>query len=250
MEFPRLRPDEIEVKVKKVFNGGFVALLYKTARVDMAQLDAVVGPTRWKNSYREVKGNLYCEISIYDPELKEWISKEDCGIESREDDEGNQKKGEASDAFKRAGFRWGIGRELYTAPSILIKAETKEAGSKHVLTDPFADYVVSSIDYDDTGKIIGLSISCKGKTVFQIGGKAEPVPQVITQAQQEELRRLCTKADGTINMEDAAYLKKIYEGYGYKKAKDILQKDYDEILNRFAGRLPWDKAEIEGGEMK
>jgi hypothetical protein len=32
-------------------------------------------------------------------------------------------KGEASDAFKRACFKWGLGRELYTAPFIWVPAE-------------------------------------------------------------------------------------------------------------------------------
>ena len=32
-------------------------------------------------------------------------------------------KGEASDAFKRACFKWGIGVELYTAPFIWVSAD-------------------------------------------------------------------------------------------------------------------------------
>jgi hypothetical protein len=106
LKFPMLTADDIEVKVKKVTSKGAIALLYKTARVDMNILDKAVGPLNWKCSYHDVKGNLYCEISIYDPDKKEWVSKRDCGIESRDDGEGNQHKGEASDAFKRAGFKW------------------------------------------------------------------------------------------------------------------------------------------------
>ena len=35
----------------------------------------------------------------------------------------HKEKGEASDSFKRAGFKWGIGRELYTSPFIYISAD-------------------------------------------------------------------------------------------------------------------------------
>ena len=86
MEKPRLlSADEIEVKVKKVTEKGVVALLYKTARVDMDILDETYGPENWQDDYKEIKGNLYCGIGIN--EVWKW----DCGIESREDDEGNQK---------------------------------------------------------------------------------------------------------------------------------------------------------------
>ena len=47
-----------------------------------------------------------------------WIQKEDTGTESYTEAE----KGLASDSFKRAGFAFGIGRELYTAPNIFIFA--------------------------------------------------------------------------------------------------------------------------------
>ena len=44
------------------------------------------------------------------------------GIESNTEKE----KGQASDAFKRAGFNWGIGRELYTAPFIYVTLHNGE----------------------------------------------------------------------------------------------------------------------------
>ena len=100
--FPTLTKDQIECKVKQVTAKGAVVLLYKTARVDMDMLDSIVGPTNWQNTYRDIDGVLYCEISIKNPETGEWVSKEDCGIESRADGDGNEKKGEASDALSIA----------------------------------------------------------------------------------------------------------------------------------------------------
>lgn len=98
-EFPTLTADQIECKVKQVSAKGVVVLLYKTARVDMDMLDRYVGPTNWANSYRDIDGVLYCTLGIRDKDTGEWVFKEDCGIESRSDGEGNEKKGEASDAL-------------------------------------------------------------------------------------------------------------------------------------------------------
>lgn len=160
--FRFLTADEIEVKVKQVKENGLVCLLYKTARTDMDLLDETVGHDNWTNDYRDIKGNLYAGIGIRQPDGS-WCWKWDCGIESREDGEGNEKKGEASDAFKRAGFRWGIGRELYSSPFIWIgpdKAEIKpnNFGGKTTFKC-FDKFSVEKIAYDEnTGRIIGLAI--------------------------------------------------------------------------------------------
>ena len=119
-----LRPDEIEVRVGQVFEKGVSMLLYKNARTDMQILDETYGAMGWQCKYKEVKGNLFCAIGILSPEYDEWVWKEDCGTESNTEKE----KGEASDAFKRAGFRWGIGRELYTAPRIWLTVATVPNG--------------------------------------------------------------------------------------------------------------------------
>lgn len=119
-----LRADEIEVRVGQVFEKGVSMLLYKNARTDMQILDETYGAMGWQCRYKEVKGNLFCTIGILSPEYDEWVWKEDCGTESNTEKE----KGEASDAFKRAGFRWGIGRELYTAPFIWLPVATVPNG--------------------------------------------------------------------------------------------------------------------------
>ena len=164
LEFPTLEPEDIEVKVKQVGEKGTSVLLYKTARTDMDYLDKVVGIGNWQCDYKEVKGNLYCTIQIWDEEKKQWISKVDCGIESREDGDGNEKKGEASDAFKRAGFKVGIGRELYTAPFTYISSaklptkQDKNNPKRWLLEDPFTKFEVSDIGYDNKRKINKLVI--------------------------------------------------------------------------------------------
>ena len=154
--FRLLDASDIEVKVKQVKKTGAVLLLYKTARTDMDILDESVGAETWTNDYREIKGNLYCGIGIRDGDA--WTWKWDCGIESREDDEGNQKKGEASDAFKRAGFRWGIGRELYTSPFIWVPADKMNITEYNGKFKTFDTFRVEKIAYDDNRRISGLSI--------------------------------------------------------------------------------------------
>lgn len=134
MNFRPLQAGDIEVRVGGVYKSGVTFLLYKNARVDMAILDETVGEFNWQRDHKEVKGNLYCGIGIYDEKKSEWIWKWDCGVESYTEKE----KGEASDSFKRAGFNWGIGRELYTAPFIYLPCATdpKGNGQGYVLHDP------------------------------------------------------------------------------------------------------------------
>ena len=123
-KFRDLKADEIEVRVQSVKEKGLVLLLYKDARVDMNILDETVGSSNWQNKFYENKGILFCSLGIntnFDkPDQPDrWVWKDDAGVESNSDAE----KGNASDARKRAGFAWGIGRELYTAPFTWIPAE-------------------------------------------------------------------------------------------------------------------------------
>ena len=116
-KFRDLNANEIECRVGMVKANGLTLLLYKDARVDMTLLDETVGSANWQREHYDVKGNLYCRVGI---KLDgEWVWKSDCGTESNAEAE----KGESSDSFKRACVNWGIGRELYTAPFIWIKAE-------------------------------------------------------------------------------------------------------------------------------
>lgn len=175
-EIRLLKADEIEAKVNMVSAKGCQLLLYKTSRVDMAILDEVFGVMNWQSDYKVVKENLYCGIGVYNEVSKEWIWKWDCGIESREAD-GNEKKGEASDAFKRAGFKWGIGRELYTSPFIWLNIPTKkkDMGSGYELENKYARFNVKEIEYGENREITYLVIvDEKGNVVYQTGKQIAP----------------------------------------------------------------------------
>ena len=124
LQFRNLTKDEIEVRVQRVTGTGVQLLLYKDARVDMNILDETVGPENWQSRFYENKGILFCSVGVNtnykSPELPDrWVWKDDAGTESNQDAE----KGNASDARKRAGFAWSIGRELYTSPFLWVPGE-------------------------------------------------------------------------------------------------------------------------------
>lgn len=163
--FRLLRPDEIECRVQRVTPKGVVLLLYKTARTDADMLDEKVGFGRWANDFKVVDGTLYGGIGIEFDE-SEWIWKWDAGTESNTEAE----KGRASDAFKRAGFKWGIGRELYSAPFTFIPA-----GKCNIKDGKcYDDFKVAAIEYDKDERISRLVITLKGERVFEWGGELTP----------------------------------------------------------------------------
>lgn len=150
-----LTSDEIECKVASVTEKGCQLLLYKTARTDAKILDEVYGEMNWQCKYEEVKGNMYCTISVWDEKKQQWISKQDCGIESKF---GDKEKGEASDSFKRAGFKWGIGVELYNTPFIWIPTDKckslKQDNGKWTCRDKFYVEAIQIKDKEITGLAI------------------------------------------------------------------------------------------------
>ena len=173
----KLNASEIECRVAqcgKSKNGAWCSiLLYKDARVDMKILDEVYTPLGWQREHTLIGDRLYCTISIWDADKEVWIKKQDVGTESYTEKE----KGQASDAFKRAGFNVGIGRELYTAPKIFINlnpGEYKESGDKIY---PSISLDVKSIHYDGNGAISALVlVDSKGAVRYTYGTVGTSTP--------------------------------------------------------------------------
>lgn len=164
----KLNADEIECRVAQVTAKGCSLLLYKTARVDRQILDEEFGQMSWQNDFKVIDGKMYGGIGIYSNDLGEWIWKWDCGTESNTEAE----KGQASDCFKRAGFKWGIGVELYTAPFIFVQCETVKNGMKYELVNKYVKYKVQEICYSDKGEINKLVIvDDKGNMIYKLGSK-------------------------------------------------------------------------------
>jgi hypothetical protein len=113
--------EHIDFRIQSISKKGWATILaYKNARYDMNILDEVCGAENWQRDHKELKGNIYAGIGIFFN--NKWTWKWDAGAESYSDKE----KGEASDSFKRAGFNWGIGRELYDFPFILLELKSNE----------------------------------------------------------------------------------------------------------------------------
>ena len=163
-----LKPEEIEIRVQQITEKGAQLLLYKDSRCDKRILEETYGISGWKNRYEEIKGNLFCTISIWDDEKQQWVDKCDCGTESFSEKE----KGEASDAFKRAGFNVGIGRELYTRIFYFASVPTKKNDKgKYDLENKFEKFTVAEISTnEETEKIEKIKIAnSKGNIVFSYG---------------------------------------------------------------------------------
>lgn len=251
---PLLTSDDIEVKIKQCTKAGAVALLYKTARVDYRILDEVFGTFGWQIDYQEIKGNLYCTVSLWDKENKQWVKKTNCGIESREDGEGNEKKGEASDAAKRAGFVVGIGAELYSAPFIFLEVNTEQGkDGKYHLADQYAKYVVTDIQYNnDTRVITALTIANEktGTVVFTwkmptTGAKAKKMSKTVSAEKtdsapaKEEKQTNSQPADKNVSEEPKMAFKDLIRNIGLiaKKlsASPTGLKPYVDVVTKVTG---------------
>ncbi len=174
-----LKAEEIECRVGTINEKGLSLLLFKDARVDQKLLDETFSPMGWKRMHQEIGGNLYCTVSVWDTEKKQWIDKQDVGTMAKEEKE----KSQASDSFKRACFNWGIGRELYTAPFIWIPAErialsvkdTGSGGKKYYTNERFR---VASIGYTNEREICSLAIeNSRYQIIYMYGGKVSGEPQ-------------------------------------------------------------------------
>jgi hypothetical protein len=168
--------EEIDFRVQSINKGGYATILaYKDARVDMNRLDLVYGVEYWQKKYDVINNHLFCSIGVYNKEIKQWIWKQDVGTESNTEKE----KGEASDAFKRACFNLGIGRELYDYPLIQVKLETNECELKGDKMYPTFNFQLKKwtwfSQFNEIGKLNYLA--CKdqnGKARFSWGIYLKP----------------------------------------------------------------------------
>ena len=104
-------------------------LCYIDTRAVMDRLDSVCGPENWQDTYTPGMGtSIVCNIGV--KIAGEWLWKADgAGATDMEAD-----KGALSDAFKRAGVRWGIGRYLYEIKAPWIGLEQR--GKSAIIPDP------------------------------------------------------------------------------------------------------------------
>ena len=214
LKFRNLTKDEIEVRV----GGGKSLLLYKTARVDANVLDETVGPFNWQKKFYQVKNTMICSVGIKDKDTGEWVWKDDAG----DDDYTMEKvKAEASDSFKRAGFAWGIGRSLYTAPK--IKLPEQFANSQ------FFD--VEEIEYDKNNRISKLVITTNfGKDIVY----SYPKGRNVAQTSQNEPKIGIEEPRASIDKQDLANIQSFLE----KTTEESRTKFYAWINRNFGTMNP------------
>lgn len=258
LNFRDLKAEEIEVRVSQVKQTGVQLLLYKDARCDMAILDETVGPDNWTRDHKELKGNIYAGVGIWDSNKGIWVWKWDAGKESNTEKE----KGEASDSFKRACVNWGIGRELYTPIFIWInskKCNIEERKDKKGVYKCNDNFVVSHITIENK-KITSLEIvNSDGELCFSWGWKKpetkpkkETTPKKEKVAQNKETVKKeetiedmqkstlisdekhskLIEAIGKSNITDME-VELILEKYGYKTTKEIQELYYNDLIKDF-----------------
>ena len=216
--FRLLRADEIDCRVAQIFERSSTCtlLLYKDARCDMNILDETVGAYSWKKEYK--RDNANCIVSIYYPTMGEWIGKEDTGTESNTEAE----KGLASDSFKRACVNWGIGRELYSAPRIVVPCTLVERNGKKVTYDRFT---VKEISYDAKERIAHLVITKDGTKVFEWNSEEEEdaLNSAPSEVHIKSLRKLMEKKGVTEEQ--------VCERYKVPNLEDLTMEQYTYAVN-------------------
>ena len=120
--------DDIEWRIQQqgLSNGipWALVLAYVTNRAIMDRLDEVVGPENWTNNFTQSpNGGVLCTLGIKvdNDVLGNWVHKTD-GADNTEIE---RVKGGLSNAMKRAGVQWGIGRYLYKLPTTFANFESE-----------------------------------------------------------------------------------------------------------------------------
>lgn len=219
IEFKPLLPEQIEVRVAEAkYEGSCTALLYIDSRAAANILNEAVGEFNWQIEYKDVAGQIYGRLSIWDSERKIWVYKEDTGSESNIAAE----KGMASDILKRCLARWGCDY-LYSSPKIKITCPSNYyMGDKMTMT-----FKVKEIEYEGK-KISKLVIVDRfGNEVFNT---SKDKPKAEKKDRVQELVDFC--ADRKAEGEDEKVLGKFYKYY-VDKCNDFQVFNAERLWNKW-----------------
>lgn len=261
MKIRNLNANEIELKPCRIAEDKSWAqmLCFKTSRADMQVLTESFGLS-WKSSYQMIGDMLFCTISIWDPDTREWVSRMDCGDrenvkdqkkeneeDKAEETDSNRDKTYATSAFKRAATQFGIGASLYAAPKIYINLNGKDFYNGKLKQNRF---LISKIEYGDNDRIIDLKISDnegnerwamnKGESAYNAPKKAEykakNYSKNYTKPQPKDNLTILTEFCAEKKMEEGInkyQLKKFYEWY-----KEMIESG--EWSNKFMPERLWE----------
>ena len=155
-------------RVDRSFGNWARVLCYLDARAVMDRLDAVAGPGNWQDAYKETaSGKNLCSLSIRVD--GDWVTK--CDGAGNTNIEGD--KGGLSDAFKRAGVKWGIGRHLYSLGETKVNlSEQRPNCEKHYL-------VLASKRGEKTKYGVAPSVQELQKNLYPRGRRIERIRNVL-----------------------------------------------------------------------
>ena len=226
MIFRLLRADEIDARIATCGSWGVQLLLYKDARCDMNILDETVGAFNWQRRHK--RNNANCIVSIWDSEKGQWIEKEDTGTESNTERE----KGLASDSFKRACFNWGIGRELYTAPQMFVRAADlktlEERNGKWTCRDAFQ---VEDVQYSDRAIVYVRIRNLKTGKEIEYGEPSDALTQKEALLKQPISATKALALQMTLG-ERGVNIGKLLSQYGVDAVTELTEGQHMDIINR------------------
>lgn len=222
-----LNPEEIDCRVGTIMEQGISLLLYKNARVDQTILDEVFGIYGWQRRHNMIGNELYCILSIWDDEKKQWVQKEDVGTES----DYEKAKGAASDSFKRACFNVGIGRELYSAPFIYVPLNKVRLGDKNGKKYVKDSFSVKSIETSEDKIITSLKIiNQNGELVYAYSMTGSGIKPVYKETQEkisdQEIETLYKELIRT-----GVSSQQLFNRYGISSIQEMDQKIYKKAIS-------------------
>lgn len=143
-----------------------IALAYIDARDVMERLDEVFG-MNWQCRYSHAENKTICEISVLIDGV--WITRSNGAGDSDIEAE----KGAISDAFKRAGVMFGIGRYLYNLPNQWVKLEGKKIAETPRLPKGFYPEVTDKQAAKYVEQMLDETKSKEEKTAIYLQAKFE-----------------------------------------------------------------------------
>lgn len=112
-----IQPSEIEWRVQSKKPGQMTIVPYITNRCVMERFDKAFGADNWTSEFREITNGFICRLTVT---LKDrTIYREDGASKTNIEPE----KGGISDAMKRAAVQFGLGRDLYNYPRVMVACD-------------------------------------------------------------------------------------------------------------------------------
>lgn len=131
-----------------------LAFAHVDARFVQNRLDEALGPFGWQTVVKVEAGLLMVGISIKPSGIDEWIVKWDTGQDDPQRVSGGIGGGRGlfSQSFKRAGYQWGIARDLYDLPTPRCKVEVYRTRGGGVALSSWVDDPWGMAESPETGR--------------------------------------------------------------------------------------------------